>query len=102
MGFRSVAWSYTGVPTLYYVRLVRTLGSSARFMIHGLTLAQRSTTMRAPPGAPRRLAPSPDKPRHMDVYPSRNVDIREHRMPALHNKLIVCGDRLRSAGAFLD
>jgi hypothetical protein len=43
-----------------------------------------------------------DQPRHMDVYPSRNVDIREHRVPALHNKLIVCGDRLRSAGAFLD
>jgi hypothetical protein len=44
----------------------------------------------------------PDNPRHMDVYPSRNVDIREHRMPAMHHKLIVCGDRLRSAGAFLD
>jgi hypothetical protein len=38
----------------------------------------------------------------MDDYPSRNVDIREHRVPALHHKLIVCGDRLRSAGAFLD
>jgi hypothetical protein len=38
----------------------------------------------------------------MDVYPSRNVDIREHRVPALLNKLICCGDRLRSAGAFLD
>jgi hypothetical protein len=38
----------------------------------------------------------------MDVYPSRNVDIREHRVPALQNKLIVCGNRLRSAGAFLD
>jgi len=44
----------------------------------------------------------PINPRHMDVYPSRNVDIREHRVPALHNKLICCGDRLRSAGAFLD
>jgi hypothetical protein len=72
------------------------------FSPHGLTLAQRSTTMRAPPGALRRGAPSPDKPRHMDVYPSRNVDIREHRMPALHNKLMICGDRLRSAGVFLD
>jgi hypothetical protein len=73
------------------------------FSPHGLTLPQRSTTMRAPPGAPRRLAPSPDKPRHMDVYPSRNVDIRKHRMPAMHNnKLNACGDRLRSAGAFLD
>jgi hypothetical protein len=38
----------------------------------------------------------------MDVYPSRNVDIREHRVPASHDNLIVCGDRLRSAGAFLD
>jgi hypothetical protein len=38
----------------------------------------------------------------MDVYPSRNVDIREHRVPASHYKLIVCGDRLRSAGVFLD
>jgi hypothetical protein len=38
----------------------------------------------------------------MDVYPSRNVDIREHRVPASHNKLMICGDRLRSAGAFLD
>jgi hypothetical protein len=38
----------------------------------------------------------------MDVYPSRSVDIREHRMPASHNKLIVCGDRQRSAGAFPD
>ena len=44
----------------------------------------------------------PINPRHMDVYPSRNVDIREHRVPALHYKLICCGDRLRSAGAFLD
>ena len=53
----------------------------------------------------RRVAPLAflsDQPRHMDVYPSRNVDIREHRVPALHNKLTVCGDRLRSAGAFLD
>jgi hypothetical protein len=38
----------------------------------------------------------------MDVYPRRNVDIREHRVPASHYKLIACGDRLRSAGAFLD
>jgi hypothetical protein len=38
----------------------------------------------------------------MDVYPSRNVDIRSHRVPASHNKLLnACGDRLRSAGAFL-
>jgi hypothetical protein len=73
------------------------------FSPDGLTLAQRSTTMRALAGASRRLAPSPDKPRHMDVYPSRNVDIRKHRMPAPHNnKLNACGDRLRSAGAFLD
>jgi len=60
--------------------------------------------MHAPNGA-RALffgAPARTKPRHMDVYPSRNVDIREHRVPALHNKLIACGDRLRSAGAFLD
>jgi len=38
----------------------------------------------------------------MDDNPSRHVDIREHRMPASHHKLIACGDRLRSAGAFLD
>jgi hypothetical protein len=38
----------------------------------------------------------------MDVYPSRNVGIREHRIPAAHNNLTVCGNRLRSAGAFLD
>jgi len=57
--------------------------------------------MRAPTGALRRLVPSPDKPRHMDVYPSRNVDIRSLRVPAPHNnKLNACGDRLRSAGAF--
>ena len=43
---------------------------------------------------------SPTKPRHMDVYPSRNVDIREHRVPATHENLNACGDRLRSAGAF--
>jgi len=36
----------------------------------------------------------------MDVYPSRNVDIRSLRVPAPHNKLNTCGDRLRSAGAF--
>jgi hypothetical protein len=48
-------------------------------------------------------APSPDKQRHMDVYPSRNVDIRSLRVPTPHNnKLNACGDRLRSAGAFLD
>jgi len=58
--------------------------------------------MRAPSGALRQWHSCPTKPRHMDVYPSRNVDIREHRVPALHNKLTVCGDRLRSAGAFLD
>ena len=78
-------------------------GSVGPDAIDGLTLPQRSTTMRAPPGASRRLAPSPDKPRHMDVYPSRNVDIHKHRMPAPHNNLLnACGDRLRSAGAFLD
>jgi hypothetical protein len=38
----------------------------------------------------------------MDVYPSRNVDTRSLRVPAPHNnKLNACGDRLRSAGAFL-
>jgi hypothetical protein len=58
--------------------------------------------MAAPVGASRRLAPSPDKTRHMDVYPSRNVDIRLHRMPAQHNKLTTCGVRLRLAGAFLN
>jgi hypothetical protein len=57
--------------------------------------------MRAPSGAPRHGIPQ-DLPGHMDVYPSRNVDIREHRVPASHYKLIACGDRLRSAGAFLD
>jgi hypothetical protein len=57
--------------------------------------------MRAPTGALRGGIPQ-DFPRHMDVYPSCNVDIREHRMPASPYKLIVCGDRLRSAGAFLD
>jgi hypothetical protein len=36
----------------------------------------------------------------MDVYPSRNVDTREHRVPATQNKSNACGDRLRSAGAF--
>jgi len=38
----------------------------------------------------------------MDVYPSRNVDIRSHRVPAMHNKLNACGNRQRSAGTFLD
>jgi hypothetical protein len=38
----------------------------------------------------------------MDVYPSRNVDIRVHRVPASHDMLNACGDRLRSADAFLD
>jgi hypothetical protein len=38
----------------------------------------------------------------MDVYPSRNVGIREHRMPMMHYNLAVCGNRLRLAGAFLD
>jgi hypothetical protein len=36
----------------------------------------------------------------MDVYPSRNVDTREHRVPATHHKSNSCGDRLRSADAF--
>lgn len=49
-----------------------------------------------------RSAPSPNKPRHMDVYPSRNVDTCLHRVPAPHNNLNASGDRLRSAGAFLD
>jgi hypothetical protein len=38
----------------------------------------------------------------MDVYPSRNVDIRSLRVPAPHNNLNASGDRMRSAGAFLD
>ena len=38
----------------------------------------------------------------MDVYPSRNVGIREHRIPAVHNNLTVYGSRLRLAGIFLD
>jgi hypothetical protein len=38
----------------------------------------------------------------MDVYPSRNAGIREHRVAATHNKLIASGDRLRSAGVFYD
>jgi hypothetical protein len=49
-----------------------------------------------------RLAPSPNKPRHMDVYPSRNVDTCSLRVPAPHNNLNAFGDRMRSAGAFLD
>jgi hypothetical protein len=58
--------------------------------------------MRAVSGALRRLASSPDKPRHMDVFPSRYVDIRSLRVPAPHNnQLNACGDRLRSAGAYL-
>jgi hypothetical protein len=36
----------------------------------------------------------------MDDTPSRYVDIRTIRMPAL-NHLNACGDRYRSAGAFL-
>ncbi|PWK83868.1 hypothetical protein C7456_11215 [Fulvimonas soli] len=58
--------------------------------------------MIGPHGALRRGASCPTNPRHMDVYPSRNAGIREHRMAAWQNKLIACGDRLRSAGAFLD
>ena len=45
-------------------------------------------------------APPVHPPRHMDVYPSRNVDTREHRVPATHHKSNACGDRLRSADAF--
>jgi hypothetical protein len=67
-----------------------------------LTVAQRSTTMSALSGTSCRAAPSPYKPRHMDVYPSRNVDIRSLRVPAPQNNKNACGDRLRSAGAFLD
>ena len=66
------------------------------------TPAPQQDNTRATGRTLRQLAPCPIKPRHMDVYPSRNVDIREHRVPALLNKLIACGDRLRSAGAFLD
>jgi hypothetical protein len=36
----------------------------------------------------------------MDVYPSRNVDTRQHRVPTTHQKPNACGDRQRSAGAF--
>jgi hypothetical protein len=36
----------------------------------------------------------------MDDTPSRSVDIRTLRMPASNN-LNACGDRYRSAGAFL-
>ncbi len=66
-----------------------------------LTAPCCSTTIRAPSGAlvPVRN-PSPTNPRHMDVYPSRNADSREHRVPALQNKSNACGDRLRSADAF--
>ena len=39
-------------------------------------------------------------PRHMDVYPSRSADSREHRVPALQEKSNACGDRQRSADAF--
>jgi len=74
----------------------------SRFSHLWLTLPHRSKTIRAPSGALRPTASLSDQPRHMDVYPSRNVDIREHRVPASHNKLMICGDRLRSAGAFLD
>jgi hypothetical protein len=38
----------------------------------------------------------------MDVYPSRIVGIRTHRVSALHQKPGVFGGRLRSAGIFLD
>ncbi|BBD79066.1 hypothetical protein ALSL_0395 [Aerosticca soli] len=38
----------------------------------------------------------------MDTYPSRNAAIREHRMTASPEPSNACGDRLRSAGAFLD
>jgi len=56
--------------------------------------------MRAPQRV--RAAGNPvETSRHMDVYPSRRADIRKHRMTAL-NKLIACGDRFRSTGAFLD
>jgi len=69
--------------------------------LQALTAPCCSTTIRAPSGA---LAPvrnsSPTNPRHMDVYPSRNADSREHRVPALHNKSNACGDRLRLADAF--
>jgi hypothetical protein len=73
-----------------------------RRVVIGLTLAHRSKTIPEPLGMTCPVGLCPIKPRHMDVYPSRNVDIREHRVPALQNKLIACGDRLRSAGAFLD
>jgi hypothetical protein len=73
-----------------------------KFARQGLTLPHRSTTMPAPSGASCRWAPSPDKPRHMDVYPSRNVDTCSLRVPAPQNNLHAPGDRLRSAGAFLD
>jgi hypothetical protein len=72
-----------------------------RFISHTLTPLALSPKMRAPSARSARGIPQ-DLPRHMDVYPSRNVDIREHRVPASHYKLIVCGDRLRSAGVFLD
>jgi hypothetical protein len=59
--------------------------------------------MRAPSGA--EVLPAgfrPTKPRHMDTYPSRNAAIREHGMTASPDQSNACGDRLRSAGAFLD
>jgi len=68
-----------------------------------LTVSHCSKTIPAPTGAAYdRPGLCPNLPRHMDVYPSRNVDIREHRVPALHNKLIVRGNRQRLAGTFLD
>jgi hypothetical protein len=38
----------------------------------------------------------------MDDYPSRYVDARLQRVTAMHHQPIVCGVRVRSAGAFLD
>ncbi len=58
--------------------------------------------MRAPAAHVAAAHTRSDQTRHMDVYPSRNADIREHRMPALHHQLIACGHRQRLAGAFPD
>ena len=66
------------------------------------TSAMQQDNARAAERTTSRRHPCLTNARHMDVYPSRNVDTREHRVPAMHNKLICCGDRLRSAGAFLD
>jgi hypothetical protein len=38
----------------------------------------------------------------MDVYPSRNVDTRLLRVPAMQNKLNACGSRQQPTGIFLD